>query len=73
MMCNSEFLSEAPDEAWDCFDYLTENAQIWDTTDRIDKSKSVSNPKGGMYLFREEDDVNAKIASLTRKLEAIKL
>jgi len=73
MMCNSEFLSKAPDEAWDYFDYLTENAQIWDTTDRIDKFKPVSNPKGGMYLIREEDDINAKIASLTRKIEAMEL
>lgn len=33
----------------------------------------MSNPKGGIYLIREEEDVNAKIASLTRKLEAMEL
>lgn len=72
-MCNDEFLSKAPNEAWGYFDYLAENAQIWDTTNRIEKSKPMSNPKGGMYLIREEDDVNAKIANLTRKIEAMEL
>ena len=51
MVYNGEFLSKAPDDAWDYFAYLVKNAQIWDTTNKIDKSKTMSNPKGGMYLI----------------------
>jgi len=39
MMCNGEFMNKAPDEAWDYFDLLAENAQVWDTTEMIDKAK----------------------------------
>jgi hypothetical protein len=39
MMCNGEFMNKAPDEAWDYFDLLAENAQVWDTTERTDKAK----------------------------------
>jgi hypothetical protein len=28
MMCNDEFMNKAPDEAWDYFDLLAENAQV---------------------------------------------
>ena len=34
-LCNGEFLDKDPDEAFDCFDSLAENAQSWDTTDGI--------------------------------------
>ena len=28
MMCNGEFMSKSPDDAWDYFDLLAENAQV---------------------------------------------
>ena len=76
MMCNGEFLNKHPEEAWDYFEQLSENAQSWDNTDRSkrsDKTKPNAMTKGGMYHLREEDDVNAKIANLTRKVEAMEL
>ena len=52
-----------------------ESAQNWDTSDGTEHLKQSNNSKGGgMYLLKnEEDDVNARIASLTRKIEAIEL
>jgi hypothetical protein len=29
MMCNGEFLNKDPNEAWEYFDHLAENAQSW--------------------------------------------
>ncbi|XP_038978855.1 uncharacterized protein LOC120109176, partial [Phoenix dactylifera] len=73
MMCNGEFMNKEPEEAWDYFDLLAENAQAWDTTDKNEKPQKSTNTKGGMYHVKEENDVNLKIANLTRKVEAIEL
>ena len=73
MMCNGEFMNKEPEEAWDFFDMLAENAQTWDTSDKVEKPKMTSTTKGGMYLIKEDNDVTAKIANLTRKVEAIEL
>jgi hypothetical protein len=73
MMCNGEFMSKAPDEAWDYFDLLAENAQVWDTTERTDKTKPGPIAKGGLYHIKEDDDVNIRLAKLTRKVEAMEL
>ena len=72
MVCNGEFLNKDPNEAFDYFDLLAENAQSWDTTDTLDRSKASTNPsRGGKYHLRKDDDLNARVASLTRKLEAM--
>jgi hypothetical protein len=73
MMCNGEFMNKAPDEAWDYFDLLAENAQVWDTTEGIDKVKPEPNSRGGLYHVKADEDMSARIATLTRKVEAIEL
>ena len=75
MMCNEDFLNKDPDEAWEYLDFLAESAQNWDTSDGTEHLKQSNQSKGGgMYLLKnEEDDVNARIASLTRKIEALEL
>ncbi|XP_075655080.1 uncharacterized protein LOC142625280 [Castanea sativa] len=74
MMCNGEFLNKDPDEAFDYFDLLAKNAQSWDTTDTPDRSRASMNPfGGGKYQLRKDDDLNARVASLTNKLEAMEL
>ena len=74
MMCNGEFLNKDPDEAFDYFDLLAENAQSWDTTDTLDRSRASTKPSGvGKYQLREDDDLSARVASLTRKLEVMEL
>uniref|UniRef100_A0A2N9G8I7 Retrotransposon gag domain-containing protein n=1 Tax=Fagus sylvatica TaxID=28930 RepID=A0A2N9G8I7_FAGSY len=71
MMCNNEFISKSPDDAWDYFDLLVENAQVWETSNTVEKAKLGPSSKGGLYHLKEEDDVNSRIAKLTRKVEAI--
>ena len=72
MMCNGEFLNKDPNE--DYFDLLAENAQSWDTTETFDRSRASTNPSGGgKYQLKEDDDLSARVASLTRKLEAMEL
>ncbi|XP_042991370.1 uncharacterized protein LOC122318232, partial [Carya illinoinensis] len=76
MMCNGDFLNKDPDDAWDYFDQLAENAQSWDNTDRSDRSnkpKLSAMSQEGIYVLKGTDDVNARIASLTRKVEAMEL
>jgi hypothetical protein len=73
MMCNGEFMSKSSDDAWDYFDLLAENAQVWETTNIIERVKPGPSSKGGLYHLKEEDDVNSRIAKLTRKVEAIEL
>ena len=72
-ICNGEFMNKEPEEAWDYFDILAENAQTWDTSDKIKQFKTTPTAKGGMYLIKEETNVNIKIANVTRKTEAIEL
>ena len=73
MMCNGEFLNKSPDDAWTYFDALAENAQSWDTSGAAggSKSKTLASSRPGMYVLNEEHNLNAKIASLHRKVDAI--
>ena len=73
MMCNSEFMNKSPDEAWDYFDLLVDNAQVLESTNTSERAKLGPSSKGGLYHLKEEDDVNARIARLARKVVAIEL
>jgi len=66
-------MSKSLDEAWDYFDLLAKNAQVWVTTERIDKTKPRPIYKGSLYRVKEDDDVSARLAKLTRKVEAMEL
>ena len=68
------FFNKDPNEAFDYFDLLVENAQSWDTTDTSDRSRAFTKPFGhGKYQLREDNGLCARVASLTRKLEAMEL
>ena len=74
MMCSGEFLNKIPNEAFEYFDLLAERAQSWDTIDTSNRPRASINPSGGgKCQHREDDDLSARVASLTRKLEAIEL
>ena len=74
MMCTREFYEKSAREAVQFFDTIAENAQTWETNTSLDTTKVNSTPtRGGIHHLRENDDLQAKIANLTRKLEAIKL
>ena len=73
MMCNDEFRDKSPEGALDYLDYIAENAQHWDTIGSYrSSSKPQSSPSSrGMYKLREDHDLQAKFASLTRKVEVL--
>ena len=75
LMCNGTFEDKDPNEAMEYLDFLAKNAQNWDTTGTY-KAPSKTQPhtsSGGMYNLREDHDLQAKFASLARKVEALEL
>ena len=74
MMCAGEFYEKSAREAIQFFDTIAENAQTWETNTSLDTAKVHSTPTGGgIHHLRENDDLQAKITNLIRKLEAIEL
>ena len=74
MMCAGEFYEKSAREAIKFFDTIEKNAQTWETNTSVDTTKVHNTPiRGGIHHLRENDDLQAKIANLTRKLEAIEL
>ncbi|KAK9211927.1 hypothetical protein WN943_001306 [Citrus x changshan-huyou] len=73
MMCNGEFRDKNPEDALDDLDQLAENAQHWDTVGTFElTNKQQSSPSsGGIHNLREDHDLQAKFASLVRKVEAL--
>jgi len=75
LMCNGTFEDKDPNKAIEYLDLLAENAQNWDTTDTYE-APSKTQPhtsSGGMYNLREDHNLQAKFASLARKVEALEL
>ena len=74
MMCAGEFYENSAREAIQLFDTIAENAQTWETNTSLDTAKVHSTSAGGgIHHLRENDELQAKIANLTRKLEAIEM
>ena len=67
LMCNETF---EDNEAMEYLKLLAENTQNWDTTSTYE-APGKTQPhtfSGGMYNLREDHDLQAKFASLARKL-----
>ena len=74
MMCAGEFYEKSAREAIQLFDTIAENPRTWETNTTIDTAKVHSTPiGGGIHHLKENDELEAKIANLTRKLEAIEM
>ena len=73
MMCNGEFRDKNSKDALDYLDQLTENAQHRDTigTFEFTNKPQPSPSSGGIYNLKENHDLQAKFASLVRKVEAL--
>ncbi|XVF47618.1 hypothetical protein PTKIN_Ptkin03bG0124400 [Pterospermum kingtungense] len=74
-MCNGEFLDKEPEEALEYLDHLAENSQSWHSTSSSENSirSNLANASRGKHHLSQEDDLNARVASLTRKIEAMKM
>ncbi|KAF5468699.1 hypothetical protein F2P56_012835 [Juglans regia] len=70
-MYNGEFFNKEPEEAFEYFDYLSENAQSWDVSDAYDRTEPLKITGGGKYNLREVDDLHARVSMLSKKLETI--
>ena len=74
MMCNGEFMAQELDEAFDFFDHLAESPYSWDIAFPETSSKnktSGASSGGGKCQLREDDDLRVRIATLTKKVEAM--
>ena len=72
MICAGEFYEKNAKEAVQFFDTIAENARTWEANTSLDTAKVHNTPiGGGIHHVRENDDLQAKITNLTRKLEAI--
>ena len=73
-MCAGEFYEKSAREAVQFFDTIEENARAWETNTSLATAKVHSTPtRGGIHHLRGNDNLQAKIANLNRKLEAIEL
>jgi len=75
LICNGTFEDKDPNETMEYLDLLAENAQNWDTIGTYE-APSKTQPhtsNGGMYNLRKDHDLQAKFASLARKVEALEL
>jgi len=75
LMCNETFEDKDPNEAIEYLYLLAENAENWDTADTYEAlSKTQPHTSSeGMYNLREDHDLQAKFASLARKVEELEL
>ena len=74
MMSGGQFYEKSLEEAMQCFDTIEENARNWETSTALDAIRVHSTPiRGGKHHVKENDELQAKIATLTRKLEAIEM
>ncbi|KAL6325093.1 hypothetical protein AAG906_022660 [Vitis piasezkii] len=77
-MCGGDFMSKNPEEAMDFLSYVAEVSRGWDepTKGEVGKMKSqlsAFNAKARMYTLKEDDDMKAKLAAMTRRLEELEL
>ena len=73
MMCNGQF-DQKTDEAWEFLGLMAENAQKWASSEEVDHSRELNQPKGGgIYHVNNQIDIQAKLAALTREVESLKL
>ncbi|KAL6334685.1 hypothetical protein AAG906_021239 [Vitis piasezkii] len=77
-MCGGDFMSKNPEEAMDFLSYVADVSRGWDepTKGEVGKMKSqlnAYNAKAGMYALKEDDDMKAKLAAMTRRLEELEL
>ena len=74
-MCGGDFLSKNLDEAMDFLNYVAETSKAWDEPNprEVERRKHTTNQRGGMYSLSEDVEMKAKLSSLTRRLEEIKV
>uniref|UniRef100_A0A2N9G390 RNA-directed DNA polymerase n=1 Tax=Fagus sylvatica TaxID=28930 RepID=A0A2N9G390_FAGSY len=77
LSCGGGFLQKEPEDAIDYLDEIAENSNTWtgpSATESTDRSRVTSTTTGkGIYQLKEEDTMKAKLESLTKEIEVLKL
>ena len=71
-MYTKTLVDKQPHEAYSNFDYLANLTRDWATTG-TQNPKGRPNTQGVKYQLKEVDDVNARLATMARKLEALEI
>ena len=74
-MCGGDFLSKNPDETMDFLNYMTETSKAWDEPNprEVERMRPTPKSRGGMYSLTEDMEMKAKLSTLTRRLEELKM
>ena len=74
-LCNVEFLDKEPKEVLEYLNHLAENSQSWHSTSSSKNSirANLANVNREKHHLSQKDDLNVRIASLTRKVEAMEI
>ena len=77
LSCGGGFLQKEPEDAIDYLDEIAEDSNTWtgpSATKSTNRSRVTSTTVGrGIYQLKEEDTMKAKLESLTKEIEALKL
>ena len=69
-MCQEEFMYKEPNDAWQFLEDLAERNLQWKTTRELERSTP---SRGGMHQVQTFQAAEAKIETLTRKIESLEL
>ena len=74
-MCGGDFLSKHPDEAMDFLNYVAETSKAWDEPNpwEAERLRPSNHQRGGMYALSVDTEMEAKLTTLTRRLEELKM
>ena len=74
-MCGGDFMSKNQDEAFDFLSYVAKASKSWDETNprKMERMRPQSSTRGGIYSLPKDMDMKAKVSTLARRLEELKM
>ena len=74
-MCGGDFLSKHPDEAMHFLNYVAETSKAWDEPNprEAERMRPSTHQRGGIYALSEDTEMNAKLTTLTQRLEELEM
>ena len=64
-----------PEEAMDFLNYMAETSKAWDEPNprEAERMRPIANSRGGMYSITKDMEMKAKLSTLARRLEELKM
>ncbi|XP_074323629.1 uncharacterized protein LOC141660535 [Apium graveolens] len=74
-MCQGKLMEKDGDQCWEFFEESTEKTMLWESNRDLDKQNETlsSLANKGFYLVGNSVAIEAKLATLTRRLEALEI